>query len=75
VTRISIRAQGNRFAERVDEMVARAARYFGADSGKLVREYEGTVEMGEPEVIGIVDEREEEKPAAPATPSTSAVPP
>jgi hypothetical protein len=69
VTRISIRAQGNSFNQRVEDMVARAARYFGRDSGKLIREYEGTVEMGEPEVVGVVDEPETDAPAPAEAPA------
>ena len=60
-TRISIRAQGNRFDKQVADMIARAAPFFGRDSGKLIRGYEGTVEIGTPEVMGV-----EEETSAPA---------
>lgn len=56
VTRISIRAPGNRFDENLNAMVARAARYFGRDSGGLVQRYEGTVELGETKVIEVIGE-------------------
>ena len=53
VTRISIRTRGHDFMNRVDQMVARAAHYFGRDSGRLIRDHRGEVEIGEAEVIGI----------------------
>jgi hypothetical protein len=66
VTRISIRAPGQRFDENLETMVTRAARYFGRDSKGLVRRYEGTVELGETEVIGVVeDDAADTPPSAP----------
>lgn len=55
VTRISIRAQGNRFDDKVVAMLAAGARYYGRDSGKLIRRYERIprVEIGEATVVGI----------------------
>lgn len=55
VTRISIRAQGNRFDENLEGMVARGAHYFGRDSKGLVRTFRGKVELGETEVVGVAD--------------------
>jgi hypothetical protein len=59
VTRISIRAPGHRFDENLHAMIARAARYFGRDSGGLVQRYDGTVELGEAKVIGFANENME----------------
>jgi hypothetical protein len=55
VTRISISVRGNQFQDRLGEMVARAGQYFGRNSRGLVREYEGTVEFGEAQVIGYTE--------------------
>lgn len=48
-TRVSVRAQGNRFNETLAAMLKRASRYFGADSGRLIRRYEPStkVELGD----------------------------
>lgn len=56
VTRISIRAQGNRFGDKLVAMLAAGARYYGKDSGQLIRRYERTprVEIGEATVVGVV---------------------
>jgi len=56
VTRVSIRAHGNRFDEDLDAMIRSAARYFGQNSPGLMRQRvpEGKVEVGEPKVIGVV---------------------
>lgn len=56
VTRVSIRSPGNSFEGRMATMVANASRYFGRESGRLVRQYErtGTVEIGEATVVGTV---------------------
>jgi len=56
ITKISIRAQGNRFDDKLAELVARMGRYFGRSSNGLVRKFEGTVEFGEATVIGIEEE-------------------
>jgi len=55
VTRVSVQAQGNKFNETLAAMLARASRYFGQDSGRLVRQYqrEGTVTLGELKVLGV----------------------
>ncbi len=52
ITRMSIRVRGNDFMDRVDEMVARAGDFFGRDSGRLIRDYEGSVDIGELQVVG-----------------------
>lgn len=68
VTRVSIRSPGNSFDGRMSTMVANASRYFGRESGRLVRQYEraGTVEIGEATVVGTVPDAavNERQPAA-----------
>jgi hypothetical protein len=61
-TRVSVRSPGNRFDDSVMAMMKSAAKYFGQNSGKLVRgeESKGTVEMGDVKFMG------EAKDAAPA---------
>ena len=56
VTRVSIRAHGNRFDQDVEAMVRSASHYFGQTSPGLLRQRvpEGKVEVGEPKVIGVV---------------------
>ena len=52
-TRVSIRAQGNRFDQSVSYMMSKASRYFGQNTGRLVRQYnEGVVNIGEMKVKG-----------------------
>jgi len=60
VTRVSIQAQGNRFNETLAGMLTKASRYFGQDSGRLLRQYspEGKVNIGELEVLGVVSQAE-----------------
>ena len=55
-TRVSIQAQGNKFNEAVTAMLARASRYFGQDSGRLLRQYqpEGKVSLAELQIVGVV---------------------
>jgi hypothetical protein len=55
-TRVSIRAAGNRFDERLAAMLANASRYFGQASGHLVRRFERTprVDYGELKSLGVV---------------------
>lgn len=57
-TRVSIQAQGNKFNEAAALMLAKASRYFGQDSGRLLREFEreGKVNLGELQVVGVVPE-------------------
>lgn len=70
VTRISIRAQGNRFDDKLVAMLAAGSKHFGRDSGGLIRRFERTprVEIGEATVVGIAPAREEDEegPAVPA---------
>ncbi len=56
VTRVSIRAHGNRFDQDVEAMIRSASRYFGQTSPGLLRQRvpEGRVDVGEPKVIGVV---------------------
>ncbi len=63
-TRVSVRSAGNRFDESFVPMFRSAAKYFGQDSGKLVRaeESKGTVEFGDLKFLG-----EAQQPAKPAT--------
>ena len=53
----SIDARGNRFDERLIAMVERASRYFGRDSGRLIRQFEYTphINLGELKTLGVVD--------------------
>jgi hypothetical protein len=56
VTRVSIRAHGNRFDQDAEAMIRCASRYFGQTSLGLLRQRvpEGRVDVGEPRVIGVV---------------------
>lgn len=56
-TVVSIDARGNRFDERLMAMVERASRYFGQDSGRLIRQFEYTphIDLGELKTLGVVD--------------------
>lgn len=60
ITRVSIQAQGNKFNETLAAMLDRASRYFGQDSGRLLRQYqpEGKVKLGELQVMGTVSQAE-----------------
>jgi hypothetical protein len=53
----SIDARGNRFDERLTAMIERASKYFGRDSGRLIRQFEYTphIKMGELKQLGIVE--------------------
>lgn len=51
VTRFSIRARGNNFMERIEEMAFRAGGYFGRESGRLIRDFHGDVEIGDMEIV------------------------
>ncbi|AOS44881.1 hypothetical protein Verru16b_01950 [Lacunisphaera limnophila] len=53
-TRVSVRAPGNRFDDSVAAMMKGASKYFGQDSGKLVRgeESKGVVELGDLKFLG-----------------------
>ncbi len=67
-TRVSVRAPGNRFDDSFAAMLKGAAKYFGQDSGRLVRgeESKGTVELGDLKFLGEAKEKEpaETKPEA-----------
>jgi hypothetical protein len=52
VTRFSIRTRGNDFMDKVDQMALKAGDYFGRDSGRLIRDYQGEVQIGELQVVG-----------------------
>ena len=55
-TRVSVQAQGNKFNETAAYMLAKASKYFGEDSGRLIRQYdpEGKVRLGELQIVGVV---------------------
>ena len=55
-TVVSIAARGNRFDEKLAAMLADASRYFGRDTGRLVRQFEYTphVTIGDLELLGVV---------------------
>lgn len=55
-TRVSIRAQGNRFDRSLAAMVGNASKFFGQDSGRLLREYQRVprVDLGELKYLGTV---------------------
>lgn len=55
-TRVSIRAQGNRFERSLAAMVGNASKFFGQDSGRLLREYQRVprVDLGELKYLGTV---------------------
>jgi hypothetical protein len=52
VTRFSIRTRGNNFMDSVEEMALSADRYFGRESGRLIRDYKGEVSIVEMQVVG-----------------------
>lgn len=90
-TRFSIREQGNDFARMLPAMAKYASQYFGQDTHGLIREPlpEGTVEIGEPRMVGGPPERSDaisdstliadagslSKNSQPPAPSTPALPP
>jgi len=53
-TRVSVRSPGNRFDDSFAAMLKGAAKYFGQDSGRLIRgeESKGTVELGDLKILG-----------------------
>lgn len=55
-TRVSVRAPGNRFDDSFAAMLKGASKYFGQDSGRLVRgeESKGVVEFGDLKFLGEV---------------------
>jgi len=52
--RVSVRTPGNSFDDSVAAMLRSASKYFGQDSGKLIRgeESKGTVELGDTKFLG-----------------------
>lgn len=53
VTRFSIRARGTNFMEQIDQMALKAGSYFGRDSGRLIRDRRGEVEIGEMQIVDV----------------------
>ena len=53
-TRVSVRSPGNRFDDSAAAMLKSASKYFGRDSGRLIRgeEVKGTVELDEVKFLG-----------------------
>lgn len=53
-TRVSVRSPGNRFDDSFVPMLKSASRYFGQDSGRLIRgeESKGAVELGDLKFLG-----------------------
>ena len=51
ITRFSIRTRGNDFMDRIDDMAMRSGNYFGRESGRLIRQRTGEVEIGDMQVI------------------------
>ena len=65
-TRVSVQSQGNKFNETAAYMMAKASKYFGENSGRLIRQYdpEGKVRLGELQIVGVVpDPRVQPQPA------------
>lgn len=52
VTRFSIRSRGSNFMEQLDQMALKAGSYFGRDSGRLIRDRRGEVEIGDMQIVG-----------------------
>ncbi len=61
-TRVSVRSPGNRFDDSFAAMLKGASKYFGQDSGRLVRgeESKGTVELGDLKFLGEAESKERE---------------
>ena len=61
-TRVSVRTPGNAFDDSVAAMLKSASKYFGQDSGRLIRgeESKGTVELGDLKFLG--EAKEQGKP-------------
>jgi hypothetical protein len=59
-TRVSVRTPGNAFDDSVVAMMKSASKYFGQDSGRLIRheESKGTVELGDLKFLGEAKEPE-----------------
>ena len=65
-TRVSVRSPGNSFDQSFVPMLKSASKYFGQDSGKLVREEQekAKVELGELQFLGEAKDQSEAKPEA-----------
>ena len=65
-TRVSVRSAGNSFDQSFVPMLKTAAKYFGRDSGKLVREEQekAKVELGDLKFLGEAKDQSEAKPEA-----------
>jgi hypothetical protein len=65
-TRVSVRSAGNSFDQSFVPMLKTAAKYFGWDSGKLVREEQekAKVELGDLKFLGEAKDQSEAKPEA-----------
>jgi hypothetical protein len=63
-TRVSVRSPGNRFYDSVGAMMKSASKYFGQDSGRLIRgeETKGTVELGDLKFLGEAKDAKQEAP-------------
>jgi hypothetical protein len=61
--RVSVRTPGNAFDDSVAAMLKSASKYFGQDSGRLIRgeESKGTVEMGDIKFMGEAKEKPKEQ--------------
>lgn len=56
ITRVSIRAPGHGFADNLPGMLASASRYFGKNTGRLIRGDKAEVEIGEARVVSMLPE-------------------
>jgi hypothetical protein len=74
VTRMSVRSPGNNFTTAMPEMTRVGAGFFGQQRDDISRvrtnAREGRVELGEPRVIGVVEENETALPPATAQPAS-----
>jgi hypothetical protein len=63
-TRVSVRSPGNSFDDSFVAMLKSASKYFGQDSGRLIRgeESKGTVELGDLKFLGEAKEQPAAKP-------------
>lgn len=48
---VNVEADGPPFADRLDTMLAASSRYFGSNTGRLIRDYRAEVQIGEATVI------------------------
>ena len=61
-TRVSIQVQGSQFDQSLIAMMGKASKYFGQDSGQLIRQYQPNtrVDLGEMKILGVVPNAPEE---------------